>query len=51
MILSMETTMVTKAISELKSISRLKNLPKPGPWSQFLEQSYHKSTEGSSIIT
>ncbi len=35
-ILSMEKTMVTKVISELKSISRLKILPETGPRSQIL---------------
>ncbi len=32
-ILSMEKTMVTKVISELKSVSRLKIFPETGPWS------------------
>ncbi len=32
MILSMEKTMVTKVISELKSFSRLKIFPETGPW-------------------
>ena len=33
-ILSMEKTMVTKVISELKSVSRLKILPETGPWTR-----------------
>ncbi len=35
-ILSMEKTMVTKVISELKSVSRLKILPETGPRCQIL---------------
>ncbi len=31
-ILSIEKTMVTKVINELKSFSRLKILPENGPW-------------------
>ncbi len=44
MILSREKTMVTKVISELKSLSRLKIPPETGPW--FTPAGIHRQIFG-----